>query len=121
MFLPIVAPSLRAGVQSMMHLAGLGKMRPNTLVMGFKRNWTDQKNIHDVVDYLGVINDTFELDYGLVILRMDEKQKREIVQQLEGGDIENTDSILDEDEYSQVQTTFFSGDEIDTGREGEPY
>ena len=98
---PIIAPSLRAGVQSMMHLAGLGKMRPNTVVMGFKRNWTDQKNIDDVHDYLGVINDTFELNYGLVILRMDEKQKREIVQQLEGGDIENTDSILDEDEYSR--------------------
>ncbi|XP_044179278.1 solute carrier family 12 member 2-like [Acropora millepora] len=95
------APSLRAGVQSMMHLAGLGKMRPNTLVMGFKRNWTDQKNIHDVVDYLGVINDTFELNYGLVILRMDEKQKREIIVQLEGNDKENSDSILDEDEYSQ--------------------
>ena len=103
MFLPIVAPSLRAGVQSMMHLAGLGKMRPNTVVMGFKRNWTDQKNIHDVVDYLGVINDTFELNYGLVILRMDEKQKREIIVQLEGDDIENSDSILDEDEYSQSE------------------
>ena len=100
-FLPIVAPCLREGVRSMMHLVGLGKMRPNTVVMGFKRNWTDQKNIHDVVDYLGVINDTFELNYGLVILRMDEKQKREIIVQLEGDDIENSNSILDEDEYSK--------------------
>ena len=98
-FFPPAAPSLREGVQSMMHLAGLGKMRPNTVVMGFKRNWTDHKNMHDLVDYLGVINDTFELKYGLVILRMDEKQKREIVEQLEGDDIENSDSILDEDEY----------------------
>ena len=104
MFLPIVAPSLRAGVQSMMHLAGLGKMRPNTLVMGFKRNWTDQKNIHDVVDYLGVINDTFELNYGLVILRMNEKQKREIIVQLEDrDDTENSDCILDEGEYSKTK------------------
>ena len=98
MFFPIVAPSLREGVQSMMHLAGLGKMRPNTVVMGFKRNWTDQKNILDVVDYLGVINDTFELNYGLVILRMDEKQKRKIIVQLEGDD---SDSIMGEDEYSK--------------------
>ena len=101
MFFPIVASSLREGVQSMMHLAGLGKMRPNTVVMGFKRNWTDQKNIHDVVDYLGVINDTFELNYGLVILRMDEKKKREIIVQLEGEDIEDSDSIIGEDEYSK--------------------
>ncbi|XP_015748716.1 PREDICTED: solute carrier family 12 member 2-like [Acropora digitifera] len=95
------APGLRAGVQPMMHLAGLGKMRPNTVVMGFKRNWTDLKNIHDVVDYLGVINDTFELNYGLVILRMDEKQKKEIIVHLEGDDTENSDSILNEDEYSK--------------------
>ena len=101
MFFPIVAPSLRAGVQSIMHLAGLGKMRPNTVVMGFKRNWTDHKNIRDVYDYLGVINDTFELNYGLVILRMDEEQKREIIVQLESDDIENSASLLDEDEYSK--------------------
>ena len=101
MFFPTVAPCLRAGVQSIMHLAGLGKMRPNTVVMGFKRNWTDQKNIHDVHDYLGVINDTFELNYGLVILRMDGKQKREIIVQLEGNDIENSNSILDEDKCSK--------------------
>ena len=101
MFFHIVAPSLRAGVQSMMHLAGLGKMRPNTVVMGFKRNWTDHKNIRDVYDYLGVISDTFELNYGLVILRMNEEQKREIIVQLESDDIENSDSLLDEDEYSK--------------------
>ena len=102
MFFPIVAPSLRAGVQPMLHLAGLGKMRPNTVVMGFKRNWTDEKNVHDLVDYLGVINDTFELNYGLVILRMNEKQKGEIIVQLEDrDDNENSDSILDEDEYSK--------------------
>ena len=99
MFFPIVARSLRAGVQSMMHLAGLGKMRPNTVVMGFKKNWTDHKNIRDVYDYLGVINDTFELNYGLVILRMDEEQKREINVQLESDHIENSDSLFDEDEY----------------------
>ena len=101
MLFPTVAPSLREGVQSMMHLAGLGKMRPNTVVMGFKKNWTDQKNIHDVKDYLGVINDTFELNYGLVILRMDEKQKREIIGPLGGHDINDSDSILDEDEFSK--------------------
>ena len=86
----------------MMHLAGLGKMRPNTMVMGFKRNWTDKKNIDDVVDYLGVINDVFDLNYGLVILRMDEKQKREISEQLVDGESDkDSDSIIDEDEYSK--------------------
>ena len=52
----VSAPNLRTGVQSMIHLAGLGKMRPNTVVMGFKNNWTDKRRIDEVVDYLGVIN-----------------------------------------------------------------
>lgn len=90
----------------MMHLAGLGKMRPNTVVMGFKNNWTNKRYINEVVDYLGVINDVFELGYGLVILRMNEEQKKEFI--VEKVDDENdndadssSDSIMDEDEYSK--------------------
>ena len=93
------APSIRAGVQSMMHLAGLGKMRPNTVVLGFKNNWTDKRYIHEVVDYLGVINDTFELNYGLVILRMNEKVDDESDDETDSP----PDSIIDEDEYSKTK------------------
>ena len=102
------APSLRVGVQSMMHLAGLGKMRPNTVVMGFKNNWTDKRYMHEVVDYLGVVNDTFELNYGLVILRMNEEQKKKfIVEKVDDESDDETespyDSIMDEDEYSKTK------------------
>ena len=87
----------------MMHLAGLGKMRPNTVVMGFKNNWTDKRYINEVVDYLGVINDIFELGYGLIILRMNEKQKKEFVikkvEDKSDDDSTPSDSINDEDEY----------------------
>ncbi|KAL9968204.1 hypothetical protein ACROYT_G026551 [Oculina patagonica] len=100
------ALSLRAGVQSMFHLAGLGKVRPNTVVMGFKNNWTDKRHLSEVVDYLGVINDVFELNYGLIILRMNEKEKEEfIVEKVkeESDDESSTDSdsILNEDESSK--------------------
>ena len=90
----------------MMHLAGLGKMRPNTVVMGFKNNWTDKRYINEVVDYLGVINDVFELGYGLVILRMNEEQKKEFI----AGKVDDknydyadssSDSVMNEDEYSK--------------------
>lgn len=106
MFYLVPAPSLRAGVQSMFHLAGLGKMRPNTVVMGFKNNWTDKRYLNEVVDYLGVINDVFELKYGLIILRMNEKVKKEfIVEKVkeESDDETSSDSnsILNEDEYSK--------------------
>ena len=62
LFSLVSSPSLRTGVQSMIHLAGLGKMRPNTVVMGFKNNWTNKRCIGEVVDYLGIINDVFELN-----------------------------------------------------------
>lgn len=101
-FSSLLAPNLRVGVQSMMHLAGLGKMRPNTVVMGFKNNWTNKKYLNEVVDYLGVINDIFELGYGLVILRMNEEfilGKADV--ESDDDDETPTDSVVDEDEYSR--------------------
>lgn len=101
-FSSLLAPNLRMGVQSMMHLAGLGKMRPNTVVMGFKNNWTNKKYLNEVVDYLGVINDIFELGYGLVILRMNEEfilGKADV--ESDDDDETPTDSVVDEDEYSR--------------------
>uniref|UniRef100_A0A8V5GYM7 Solute carrier family 12 member 3 n=1 Tax=Melopsittacus undulatus TaxID=13146 RepID=A0A8V5GYM7_MELUD len=35
----VVAENLRSGVQMLIQAAGLGKMRPNILVLGYKRNW----------------------------------------------------------------------------------
>lgn len=102
----VLAPSLRSGVQSMIHLAGLGKMRPNTVVMGFKNNWTDKRYISEVVDYLGVINDVFELNYGLIILRMNDQQKKEftvekVEEESDGETSSDSDSIMNDDEYSK--------------------
>ncbi|ETO32998.1 hypothetical protein RFI_04109 [Reticulomyxa filosa] len=37
----IVAPDLSTGVEALMQLNGLGKLRANILVMGFKNNWHD--------------------------------------------------------------------------------
>lgn len=94
----------------MIHLAGLGKMRPNTVVMGFKNNWTDKRCLNEVVDYLGVINDVFELNYGLIILRMNEEQKKEFIvekveEESDGEMSSGSDSIMDEDEYSKPKRT----------------
>ncbi|PFX30422.1 solute carrier family 12 member 2-like [Stylophora pistillata] len=99
------ARSLREGVQSMIHLTGLGKMRPNTVVMGFKKNWTDKRYLSEVVDYLGVINDVFEHRYGLVILRMNDEQKKKfIVETVDESSSSDSDSIIDEDEYSKPKS-----------------
>ena len=86
----------------MMQLAGLGKMRPNTVFLGFKNNWTDPRYRNEVVDYLGVINDIFELNYGLIILRMNDDHKKElIVETPSDSDLSDSDSIMNEDEYAQ--------------------
>ena len=69
--LTVAAPNFRAGVQSMLGLTGLGKVRPNTLELGFKNDW---QNVHDdkVDEYVNIIKDAFELKYGVAILRVND-------------------------------------------------
>ena len=90
----------------MMHLTGLGKMRPNTVVIGFKNNWTDKRYRNDLLDYLGVIYDAFELNFGLVILRMNGKEKTEcIAEEADDESEDETSSVFDleEDECSKPE------------------
>lgn len=53
----VACESLREGAQSMMQLSGLGKLRPNILFLGFKRNWADKgpEGMDDLNEYFGVI------------------------------------------------------------------
>ncbi|XP_012883347.1 PREDICTED: solute carrier family 12 member 3 [Dipodomys ordii] len=49
--------------------AGLGRLKPNILVVGFKKNW---QSVHPatVEDYIDIIHDAFDLNYGVCVLRM---------------------------------------------------
>nr|AZT78966.1 solute carrier family 12 member 2 like [Lateolabrax maculatus] len=40
-YTPVFSDSLRHGAQFLMQAVGLGRLKPNTLVMGFKNNWSD--------------------------------------------------------------------------------
>uniref|UniRef100_A0A4W4HG83 Solute carrier family 12 member 3 n=1 Tax=Electrophorus electricus TaxID=8005 RepID=A0A4W4HG83_ELEEL len=67
----VVASDLRTGAQMLLQGAGLGRIRPNILVMGFKKNWrkcapTSMEN------YIGILHDAFDLHYGICVLRMKE-------------------------------------------------
>ncbi|RUS77830.1 hypothetical protein EGW08_014404 [Elysia chlorotica] len=65
------APTLRLGAQSLMQNVGVGKFRPNLLILGFKSKWqTDRPET--VQQYLGIIHDAFDLKYGVGILRVKE-------------------------------------------------
>ncbi|XP_023695274.2 solute carrier family 12 member 3-like isoform X2 [Paramormyrops kingsleyae] len=68
-YTPFVASSLREGTRCLLQATGLGKLKPNTLVMGFKNNWQEcSPNILE--DYVCTINDTFDSNYGVCLLRM---------------------------------------------------
>lgn len=68
------APSFREGVRIMLQTVGLGKMKPNTVIFGFKREWKklwkDPSERAVIKEYVNVVHDAFELNYGVAILRL---------------------------------------------------
>ncbi|MGH0146418.1 UNVERIFIED_CONTAM: hypothetical protein FKN15_045123 [Acipenser sinensis] len=59
------------GLLNYYQASGLGRMKPNVLVMGFKNNWKSD-NPSNVENYIGIIHDAFDFNYGICILRMKE-------------------------------------------------
>uniref|UniRef100_A0A8C9NMH3 Solute carrier family 12 member 2 n=1 Tax=Serinus canaria TaxID=9135 RepID=A0A8C9NMH3_SERCA len=70
-YAPVHAEDLRDGGQYLMQAAGLGRMRPNTLVVGFKKNWR-QGDMRDVETYINLFHDAFDVQYGVVVIRLKE-------------------------------------------------
>ncbi|XP_034005971.1 solute carrier family 12 member 10, tandem duplicate 1 [Trematomus bernacchii] len=68
-YTPFTADSLRVGARHLLQASGLGKLKPNTLVLGFKANWRDSSP-ESIEDYINTIYDTFDSNYCLCILRM---------------------------------------------------
>ncbi|XP_007945504.1 solute carrier family 12 member 3 [Orycteropus afer afer] len=67
----VIAEDLRSGVQILMQASGLGKMKPNILVLGFKKNW-HSAHPATVEDYIGILHDAFDFNYGVCVMRMRE-------------------------------------------------
>ncbi|XP_031192837.1 solute carrier family 12 member 3 isoform X1 [Mastomys coucha] len=67
----VIAEDLRSGSQILMQASGLGRMKPNILVVGFKKNW---QSAHPATmeDYIGILHDAFDFNYGVCVLRMRE-------------------------------------------------
>ncbi|XP_048041353.1 solute carrier family 12 member 3-like [Megalobrama amblycephala] len=60
---------LKDGAHNLMQASGLGKLKPNTLVMGYKTNWQECEP-ESLQDYVNTISDAFDCSYGLAIMRM---------------------------------------------------
>ncbi|XP_060071216.1 solute carrier family 12 member 3-like [Ylistrum balloti] len=67
----VVTPTLRIGAQVLMQAVGIGKLRPNTIIMGYKSDW-QKADGYEVDDYYNIIQDAFDLNYGVGILRVPE-------------------------------------------------
>ncbi|XP_072258498.1 solute carrier family 12 member 1 isoform X3 [Pyxicephalus adspersus] len=65
----VAADTFRDGARTLLQAAGLGRMKPNTLVMGFKKDWR-QANAVDLANYVGLLHDAFDFEYGVVIVRI---------------------------------------------------
>uniref|UniRef100_A0A3B3BV68 Solute carrier family 12 member 3 n=1 Tax=Oryzias melastigma TaxID=30732 RepID=A0A3B3BV68_ORYME len=67
----VACENFREGTETLLQASGLGRMKPNTLMIGFKKNWqTAGKD--EVQSYVGILHDAFDFEYGTVMLRMDE-------------------------------------------------
>lgn len=63
--------NFRLSVAHIYQLCGLGRLRPNIVLIGLKTNWLSLTidKIQEIDDYVGIIRDAFENNYGVLILR----------------------------------------------------
>lgn len=63
----MLAESLRKGTLNLLQTAGIGRMRPNVMMMGWQK-WM-QKEPALVLDYVNSIRDAFSLNYGVFLAK----------------------------------------------------
>uniref|UniRef100_A0A671UHN1 Solute carrier family 12 member 10, tandem duplicate 1 n=1 Tax=Sparus aurata TaxID=8175 RepID=A0A671UHN1_SPAAU len=121
-YTPFTADSLRLGARHLLQASGLGKLKSNTLVLGFKANWRDSSP-ESIEDYINTIYDTFDSNFCLCILRMMDGQDisdqfhSEVNQGFEHDETvenddqqsperESADDISDKGDSDQIKTVF---------------
>uniref|UniRef100_A0A3P9N1F5 Solute carrier family 12 member 3 n=1 Tax=Poecilia reticulata TaxID=8081 RepID=A0A3P9N1F5_POERE len=67
----VVASDLRCGVNMLLQGAGLGRIKPNVLMIGFKKDWRSESSLA-AHNYIEILHDAFDLQYGVCVLRMKE-------------------------------------------------
>ncbi|XP_060112194.1 solute carrier family 12 member 3-like [Heteronotia binoei] len=65
----ITTSDLRTGARNLMQVSGLGRLKPNTVVLGYKQNWQIDSP-HSLESYVGIIHDAFDISAGVCVLRM---------------------------------------------------
>ncbi|XP_063368078.1 bumetanide-sensitive sodium-(potassium)-chloride cotransporter-like [Cydia amplana] len=80
--------SFKDGASALIQTSGLGKLKPNILMMGFKENWLDCDR-SEIVDYVEVMHKALDVHMAIAILRV------------EGG--QYTSEALDDDLQAYLQ------------------
>uniref|UniRef100_A0A8D0CR43 Solute carrier family 12 member 10, tandem duplicate 1 n=1 Tax=Sander lucioperca TaxID=283035 RepID=A0A8D0CR43_SANLU len=104
---PFTADSLRVGARHLLQASGLGKLKPNTLVLGFKSNWR-ASSPESIEDYITTINDTFDSNYCLCILRMMDGLYNPFVFILSVGEIE---TVFQDDQGKKTIDIYWIADD----------
>ncbi|KAG7270042.1 hypothetical protein CRUP_036869 [Coryphaenoides rupestris] len=65
----VASEDFRQGIDILLQAAGLGRMKPNILMMGFKQDWRTA-NTQAIHSYVGVLHDAFDFEFGTLVLRM---------------------------------------------------
>ncbi|XP_052797099.1 solute carrier family 12 member 2-like isoform X2 [Mya arenaria] len=113
------APDYRLGAKSLMQNAGIGKLKPNILMMGFKSTWQSDKP--ETLDtYFNVIHDAFDCDYGVGVLRTRERlfmEEEEMNEEVDGPlplDDENNYDANEDDSPPNTPSRRDSTPEVET-------
>ncbi|KAI4816910.1 hypothetical protein KUCAC02_009210 [Chaenocephalus aceratus] len=122
-YTPVFAEDMRQGAQYLLQAAGLGRLKPNMLVMGFKNDWRDgdmmnvetyitmcplpplRRRVHTT---LSPVTDAFDFQFGAVILRLKEG--------LDVSHIQGQDELLSSQEKSGMKDVIVS---IDTSKDSD--
>ncbi|XP_064390223.1 solute carrier family 12 member 3-like isoform X2 [Halichondria panicea] len=104
----VAARTLREGVQNLVQLSGLGKIRPNTLVVGFKNNWTKCSDL-EIQEYVSLLYDGFDSQFGVVIFRLragfDATERMDVQGQQDGESVVKRRPTLDITSVPLMETT----------------
>jgi hypothetical protein len=119
----------------MLQCVGIGKLKPNVVIMGFKSNWLQSPH-EDVAEYFSIIHDVFDQRCGVGILRLKEgldcsPVKPSVTDDKLGPTVNGSASHVDGEpeagntmhveiqSENDVGVKFFTGDCSDAGKEGE--
>jgi hypothetical protein len=64
----VCAPNLLSGVESLLQLAGFGKLKPNTILIGFKETYKESTE-EDVHQYVSIISACFITHHSVCVFR----------------------------------------------------